>query len=270
VGDLLPGRTKVVLGMVHLRPLPGTPFYEDESFPRILDEAVLSARALYEGGAAGCLVQTVDRVYRVDDDSDPARTVAMGLIVRAIVEATDAEFHIGVQLMHNAVKSSLAVAKVAGGSFVRASALVGMTLTPHGLVHAAPMDVMQYRARIGAGCIRVFADVSSMHFSWLGGGAGPEDVARGAKLVGADAVVVAHRDESRVLAMVAAVRAAVPDMPIILGGYTNHQNAARLLAVADGAFVGTCLEKGGWGGKVDVDRVRAYMELVRGLGPSER
>lgn len=255
--------------MIHLRPLPGTPFYENESFPRILDEAVLSARALYEGRAAGCLVQTVDRVYQVDDDSDPARTVAVGLIVRAIVEATSTEFHVGVQLMHNAVKASLAVAKVAGGSFVRASALVGMTLTPHGLVHAAPMEVMQYRERIGASRIRVLADVSSMHFSWFGGGAGPEDVARGARLVGADAVVVAHREEDRALAMVAAVRAAVPDMPVILGGYTSHENAARLLAAVDGAFVGTCLERGGWGGQIDVDRVKAYMDLVHGLGPRE-
>jgi hypothetical protein len=48
--------------------------------------------------------------------------------------------------------------------------------------------------------------------------------------------------------MIASVRKAVPGVPVILSGYTSHGNAARLLAAADGAFVGTCLERGGWGG----------------------
>jgi predicted TIM-barrel enzyme len=54
-------------------------------------------------------------------------------------------------------------------------------------------------------------------------------------------------------------------MPVILAGYTNHENAGRMLAAADGAFVGTCLERGGWGGSIDVERVRAYMDVVNGI-----
>ncbi|MDQ4078717.1 MAG: hypothetical protein M3220_21055, partial [Chloroflexota bacterium] len=71
-----------------------------------------------------------------------------------------------------------------------------------------------------------------------------------------------HPDEATTLQMVREVREAVPGMPIFLAGYTNHENAARLLAVADGAFVGTCLERGGWGGSIDEERVRAYMDIV--------
>jgi uncharacterized protein len=266
VRELVLGKGKVVLGMVHLRPLPGTPYYEEGSLGRILDDAIRSARALHEGGAAGCLVQTFDRVYRVDDDSDPARIAAMALIVRAIVEATGEEFHVGVQMMRNAVTASLGLAAVAGGSFIRAGALVGMTLTPHGMVQADPLGVMEYRAKIGARSIRILADVDSMQFHWFGGGMETADVARGAALVGADAVVVADPDENRTLAMIAAVRSAVPGLPILLGGHTNHGNAARLLAAADGAFVGSCLEKDGWGGAIDVTLVRGYMGVVRGLG----
>lgn len=72
-------------------------------------------------------------------------------------------------------------------------------------------------------------------------------------------------DENTTLAMIASVRKAVPGLPIILAGYTKHENAARLLAAADGAFVGTCLERGGWGGQIDVERVKAYVDIVRGL-----
>jgi len=37
------------------------------------------------------------------------------------------------------------------------------------------------------------------------------------------------------------------------------------MAAADGAFVGTCLERGGWGGQIDPALVRAYVDIVRGL-----
>jgi predicted TIM-barrel enzyme len=52
---------------------------------------------------------------------------------------------------------------------------------------------------------------------------------------------------------------------VILGGHTNHDNAARRLAEADGAFVGRCLEVDGWGSRVDVERVREYVKIVASL-----
>ncbi|WP_330347650.1 BtpA/SgcQ family protein [Streptomyces sp. NBC_00582] len=259
------GKRKAVLGMIHLQPLPGTPFHQEGSLSQILDTAVQSARALYEGGADGCLVQTVDRVYTTADKSDPARTAAMALIVRAIADATGEDFQVGVQLMRNALRASLAVAKVAGGSYIRAGALVGATLSANGLVQADPLAVMEYRKKIGAMGVKVIAEVDSMHFRWFGGDKTTAEVARAAKYVGADAVSLCHPDDDTTLEIIAAVRQAVPGLPVFLAGHTNHDNAARLLAAADGAFVGTCLESGGWGGTIDVEKVKAYVGIVRTL-----
>jgi membrane complex biogenesis BtpA family protein len=262
---IVPGGRKVVLGMVHLRPLPGTPYYEPGSLASIVDAAVRSASALAEGGADGCLVQTADRVYSAGEESDPARTAAMALVVSAVARAAGAGFAVGVQMMQNAVKASLAVAKVAGASYIRASAVVGATLTAHGMVQARPLEVMEYRAKIGAQDVKVVGEVGSMHFEWPGGARPVAEVARAAVAVGADAVALGHRDERRTLEMIASVRGAMPRTAVILAGYTNHENAARLLAAADGAFVGTCLESGGWGGPIDPGRVRAYVDIARGL-----
>jgi BtpA family len=101
---------------------PAHPFYAGGGLGGIVDTAVASARALHLGGADGCLVQTVDRVYSVADDADPARVAAMSLVVRAVVEAAGGEFAVGVHMLRNAVCASLAVAKVVGGSFVRVGA----------------------------------------------------------------------------------------------------------------------------------------------------
>ncbi|MGK5632264.1 BtpA/SgcQ family protein [Streptomyces sp. URMC 123] len=255
------GRT--VIGMVHLRPLPGTPFHRDGSLAETVDSAVRSALALERGGAHGCLIQTVDRVYSVADESDPARTAAMALVADAVVRATGSDFHVGVQMMRNAVSASLGVAKVTGGSFVRVGALVGQTLSPHGMVTPDPLRVMAYRRSIEGQDIGVIADIDSMHFSWFGGGKTTAEVAKAARFAGADAVSLCHPDDDTTLRMIDSVRAAAPDLPIVLAGHTHHGNAARLLAAADGAFVGSCLEGDGWGSEIDAARVEAYMDAVR-------
>jgi len=258
------GKRKAVYGMIHLRPLPGTPFYEQGSFQQTLDIAVRGAVGLRNGGADGCLVQTVDRVASVRDESDPARIAAATLVVQAIVQATGGgEFHIGVQLMRNSIKASLAIAQVAGADFVRVGAIVGMTLTPHGLIEANPLEVMEYRSKINAWKIAIIADIHSMHFQWMGPARSVADVARAALHVGADAVALADTDEDKTLQMIAEVRAAVPQARIFLAGYTNQNNVRKMMAAAGGAFVGTCLERDGWGGEIDPEKVRSYMEAAR-------
>ncbi len=47
------GKKKIVIGMVHLLPLPGTPFYQEGNVERALTKAVADATALYHGGADG-------------------------------------------------------------------------------------------------------------------------------------------------------------------------------------------------------------------------
>lgn len=258
------GKKKLFIGMLHLGVMPGTPFYEEGTYEATLQAAVEDALALDRGGADGCLVQTVDRVYSTKDEADPARVAGVANIVREIRKATRPDFLIGVQIMRNAVKASLGVAKVCGGSFVRVGTLVGATLTTHGFVEANPHDVQAYRRYIQAQDIALIAEIDSMHFKWFGGKPLTE-VAWDAKYVGATAVSLGSPDEKKTLQMVEEVKQAQPALPVMLAGYTNHENAARLLAVADGAFVGTCLEKGGWAGRIDEQRVCEYAEIVAKL-----
>jgi membrane complex biogenesis BtpA family protein len=258
------GKKKVVIGMVHLLPLPGTPFYQEGNMEQCLDKAVADATALYQGGADGCLIQTVDRVYPPGDEADYARVAAMAAITKAVADATGPAFQIGVQIMVNALKASVAVAKVCDGSFLRCTALVGATLSASGMVEARPYDFLTYRARLGANHVKLIAEVHSRHFQWLGDRPTAE-VARMAARMGAHAVEVAHADEDTNTRLVRDIKQAMPHLPVILGGYTDHDNVTRRLAEADGAFVGACFETEGWGGRVDVERVREYVKLVARL-----
>ncbi len=258
------GCRKVVIGLIHLLPLPGTPFYQPGNAERALGKAVRDAATLSQGGADGCLIQTVDRVYPTADEADYARVAAVAAITQAVAKATPPGFQIGVQIMVNALKASTAVATVCGGSFLRCTALVGATMTPSGIVEANPLDFLTYRARIGGNRLKLIAEVDSMHFHWMGDKP-TADVARIAARMGADAVEVAHPDEAVSNRLVRDVKRAHPLLPVILGGHTNHENAARRLAEADGAFVGSCLKSGAWDSDIDVERVREYVKIVASL-----
>ena len=259
------GKKKAIIGLIHLYPMPGTPFFEEGNFERSLEKAVKDSRNLFEGGADGCLIQTVDKVYPGKDEADYARVAAMAAITYAVTQNVGPEFQIGVQLMWNSLHASLAIAKVCNASFIRCTALIGATMSPFGLVQADPLSLQNYRMQLQAQNIKLIAEIEGMHFHWYGEEKPVPQIARSAAMVGAHGVEIAIADEEKSNALVREIKTAMPNLPVILGGYTNHENAARRLKDADGAFVGTCLEKEGWGGEIDVERVKKYVEIVRNL-----
>ncbi|MET7607954.1 BtpA/SgcQ family protein [Streptomyces avermitilis] len=257
---------KRLYGVIHLPPLPGTPFHVPGSLPDILDGAVRAAVTLREGGADGALLQTVDRVYGVEDESDPARVAAMALCATRAADAVGEGFDFGVQIMRHAVRASLAVAKVTGAAFVRADALVGATLSTHGWVRPDSLRIMEYRRALDAFGVELIADIDSMHFRWADVEETTGGVARRALQVGADAVCVAHPDPEATLAKIEDVRNRAPEARVVLGGFITHENAGRLLTDADGAFVSGCLTARDGSGRFDLDRVRALVDTVHGGG----
>ncbi len=258
------GKQKVIIGLIHLLPSPGTPFFEEGNFERSLEKAVKDAQALERGGADGCLIQTLDKVFPTDDQADYARVAMMAAITQAVSQVTSVNFQIGIQILLNGISASLAVAKVCGGSFLRCTALVGDGDTEWGLVKANPVNFFAYREKLAAQDIKLIAEVEGMHFHWHGKPRPIGEIAKAAAELGADAVEIAHPDEDTNLNLIRQIKQAVPGLPVILGGHTNHKNATRRLAEADGAFVGTCFEDQ-WGGSILEDKVREYVDIVRAL-----
>lgn len=260
------GKKKLVLGLIHLVPLPGTPLYEEGNLEIALDKAIKDAQALYQGGADGCLVQTVDRIYPSGDDADYARVAAMAVITHEVRKATGPEFLVGAQIMWNCITPSLGVAKATGAQFTRATALVGTTVSPFGTINADPHKVGMYRRQIGARDIAIVAEVHGYHFK----GSGSEDMplvmrARMAANAGADAIEIMDADEETNNRMVHDIKAAFPDLPVILGGKTDLENVTRRMKEANGAFVGSVFENGQWGRAIDTNIVKEYVAQVRSI-----
>ncbi len=253
---------KSILGLIHLLPLPGTPHYKPGNVELALEKALFDAHALHDGGADGGLIQPTDRTYPVGEDVDPARLAAFASIVSTVRKELPSAFELGVQILWNATRASLGVAFACGASFVRNAAFIGSSRSLYGPVNSDPIGYLNYVKQLGAQDVSLVAEIQSMHYKSLEN-MSLAKLAETAFRSGAHAVEIAEPDQVKCLEMVSEIREAVPELPIILGGHTNHANAEVLLSAADGAFVGTCFQPEGWGTNISVERVQAYMEIVR-------
>jgi uncharacterized protein len=255
------GHEKAIIGMVHLKPLPGTPDYGGD-LEAVISRAVEDAQALEAGGADAVLIQNRwDRA--VPKQRAAAETVvAVTRIAGAVRDAVAVE--IGIHLLRNDVVASLAVAALCGGSFIRAAALTGASWSSQGIIEPDTMHILHERARIRADSVAILADVWSMHYRPTVP-VRPGQLAADAQAAGAAAVVVAAPDTEEALGLIDEIRISVGAFPILLGGYTTEENIGRLLEAADGAVVGGAFEDPEQDRRVVAERVRSFMHAARGM-----
>ncbi len=256
---------KLVIGMVHLVPMPGTPFYEDGNLEKMTEKAIIDSTTLKENGADEVLLQTVDYIYPTGDDSDYVRVASLAMVSSKIREVVGPDFIIGVQLMWNCITPSLAVAKATGADFIRCTALVGSTESPFGgRIDADPLMIMEYRNKIEAKNVGMLAEISGYHFVGEYDKRKVQELAGTAMRVGADAVEVVSRDFELNERLIKDVKEA-GDYPVILGGGTTVENCKERLRYADGALVGSAFQGGNWGGNIIGSIVKDYVDNVREL-----
>ncbi len=254
------GGNKAVIGVVHVGPLPGSPFYE-RGFESIVERAVRNAIALEEGGVSGVIVENfLDRPYP-REKADPATLVSMTLVVKEVVE--NVSVPVGVNVLRNCWRDSLAIAFVLGCPFIRVNVYAETVSSDQGIIGPAAYRLQRYRKYLGAWSTRVMADVHVKHAAPIGARS-IDEVAKDAVERGcADAIIVSgSRTGIPPTPMeLRAVKNAVPTTPVIIGSGLNPENAKELLRIADGAIVGTYFKRED--GSIDVDRVRRIASIAR-------
>jgi membrane complex biogenesis BtpA family protein len=255
--------TRAVIGMVHLRALPGSPRW-DGDMAGVARAALDDARALAEGGADALMVENHGDVPFSAGRVDAATVAGMAVAITEI--RRHVPLPIGVNVLKNDARSALAVAAATGARFVRVNVHVGAVAADQGILQSEAHDSLRYRRLLGVE-IAILADVQAKHGMPLA----PvpiEQEARDCYARGlADAVVVSGvaTGEPTPMSDLKRVRGAVPDAPLLVGSGALPETVAELLSVADGVIVGTSLKRDGrLANPVDVERVRRLVAAARG------
>lgn len=231
---------KPIIGMIHLPPLPGYP--ESKGMDHAIRHAVRDLRVLEEAGVDGVLIENeYDRPHRIT--ASPETIAAMTRITRAIVQESENAI-IGCEILLNDPKASLAVTSIAGASFIRTDYFVdAMSRPEYGEFETDPKGLIEYRKSLGAEDVLILADIQVKYATMID----PRPLAESARLAceeGADALVVTGAvsgDTPRIEDLRHAMSGS--GVPVLIGSGLNAENAADLLAVCDGAIVGTTLMK---------------------------
>lgn len=251
-----------LIGVVHLAALPGSPNFGGDLKP-CLEAAASDARLLAEAGFDAVIVENFgDSPFYADNV--PAVTVAA--MTRAVSSVADAvELPVGVNVLRNDALAALSIAAATGAAFIRVNVLTGAMTTDQGLISGRAAEVMRLRSALKVD-VEVFADVMVKHAAPPPGLTIEQATADTVERAMADAVIVsgAATGDEPALEQVRRVAGAAGATPVLLGSGVTEANVAGLLAVADGAIVGTALKVDGiTTNPVDPRRAAAFVRAAR-------
>jgi len=264
------GVEKPIIGMIHLLPLPGSPGYDfvegSRGMEAVIEHALRDAEALISGGVDALVVENMwDLPYYVGMAVPPEEMTAQAVAARAIVKAVDVP--VGINVIHNGGRVTLAIAVAAGADFIRVCLLTGARVWDTGeFDRGCAAELLRWRKNLGAEHIKLFADVDKKHSVAFPG----IDLAthiEWTEFYLADALIVSGKMTGAAPELEKVRRAReLTTRPILMGSGTNADNVAEFLQYADGAIVGTALKVDGIAENlVDVERVKRYMDAVRSV-----
>ena len=254
------GTQSPIIGMLHLRPLPGSPRAEPISVIR--DRMLQDLEALVKGGVDGVILENYgDAPYfpgRV-----PPHTVSY--LTRLAMEVRgQTSLPLGVNMLRNDGISALAVAAAVAADFIRVNVYTGVRVSGEGLIQGEAHQLQRYRRELSVDVV-IFADVDVKHSTGLGAVDLADEVTETILRGRADVVIVSGKAtgfETRLNDLRLAKAAAGP-VPVLVGSGVTTATVADTLRWGDGAIVGTGFKVGGvTENPVDPDVVRALMEVV--------
>lgn len=255
------GVKKPIIGMLHLPPLPGSPIYNGKGLKEVIDRALYDANELQEGGVDALEVENFSDPTYYPEEVGPELTAAIAVISDHVIRA--ASKPVGICILADP-KASLSVAHAVGAKFVRATFFTEASVDVSGLVCPKPHELLRFRKFLDPS-IKIFTDVHIKHSAPLVNRP-LGDSALDAKYFLSDAVIISgtHTGKETKLEDLKEAKDAVEDFPVLVGSGFRKEQAEKILAIADGAIVGTSLKKDGVSSNVvDRNRVRELMEVIK-------
>ena len=236
----------LLIGMVHLPPLPGAPGFDGDR-NTIYERLQEDATALEADRIDGIMLENYgDTPFY--PDRVPRHVVAdLAALAASLRDQLSIPF--GVNVLRNDVRSALGIAAATGGAFVRVNVHTGARLTDQGIVEGMAHETLRLRDRLDAD-IAILADLDVKHSAPLAERSLEETFGDLVERGGADAIVVSGTGtseavETEFLDRVIECRDARGfDIPVLVGSGVTPETVPELLSIADGAIVGTDLKHG--------------------------
>ncbi|XP_043998904.1 uncharacterized protein F13E9.13, mitochondrial isoform X1 [Gambusia affinis] len=254
----------VVIGMIHVKALPGTPLC-CLNMLQIVKEACREAEVYLEAGIDGLIIENMHDVP-YSFNVGPEVCACMTAVCSAVRHVCPT-LPLGVQILSSANQQALAVALASGLDFIRAEGFVFSHVADEGLLNACAGDLLRYRKQIGADGVQIFTDIKKKHSSHaLTADVTIKETARAAEFFLSDGVIITgaatgdQADPCELTDVFQSVK-----IPVLIGSGVTYDNVDNFLD-ASGMIIGSHFKLGGhWTNAIDPDRVKRFMAKIHHL-----
>ena len=252
-----------LIGVIHLRPLPGSPGWLG-SMAEVCDLAAADASAYLEGGFDAVVIENFGDIPFTKTQVAPETVAAMARAADSVRGAISGKLPIGFNVLRNDADTALGLCAACDGSFIRVNVHSGAMVTDQGVIEGDAYASVRKRTTLCPN-VKIFADVLVKHAAPLGDipleHAASDTWHRGK----ADALIASGVGTGQATSLddLRRIRKACPDVPLLVGSGATAASAAELLTVADSLIVASALKKDGvLAAEVDIERVKAFREAA--------
>ena len=260
---------KPIIGMIHLKPLPGSPLYDPQKcdFEKVLEIALNEAKILKEEGVDGLQVENIWDYPYLPGEKIGYETVAC-LSIAASEVRKETGLPVGINCHLNGGDASLSAAVASGAQWIRVFEWVNAYISHTGITEGIGYQLARKRSFLRSTEICFFCDVHVKHGShYIIHDRTIEEQAFDAESEGAE-VLICTGFETGIAPTPERISSfkKSTSLPVILGSGINEKNAYELLNISDGAIVGSYFKtEGNWKNTIQRDRVAKFMEIVQKL-----
>lgn len=272
--SLFSEKRPAVIAALHLPPLPASQHPAAQPINKVLSAALRNAEKAVKAGVPALYLQDLGD-FPLSPEPEP-HSVAVMSVVGAAIRREFPSLVLGVCMMSHAAKEPLAIAQAIGAQFVRIKVYVGAMVKAEGLLEGCAYDAIQYRSKIKAEDILILADVYDRSGQPLVRLPLIEEARHAAVFGRADGLILTGLSMDESLDMLAKVRGANFEVPLLLGGGATVENIADVLKLADGVVVSSAFKSiSGWTKEALVaeweqERIDAFMNKVREISENDQ
>lgn len=262
------GTERPIIGLLHLRELPGDPFYpNDGSIDDVIAAAEADLAALQDGGVDGVLV-TNEFSVPYQKHVSPVTIAAMGCVIGAIKGQLRVPF--GAEAIYDG-DATMDLCAATGAAFTRC-VFTGAWAGDGGIVDRDVAETLRRKRSLRLDDLKLFYFITSEGEQSLDGRGTVEMAETLLFNVRPDAYVVGGSGPGRpaTTQLFRDVASVSRGVPVVCGTGCREANAAEVLGVCSGAFVGSALKRDGvFENPIDEARVASFMQVVRNIRGEE-
>jgi len=256
---------KPIIGMIHLKALPGTPKFND-NINEIIDSALNEVEIYKSAQIDGLAIENMHDVPYLKNDVGHEISSIMSIIAYEVKKLSN--LPCGIQVLSSANKTALAIAKNANLDFIRAEGFVFGHLADEGYIDANAGELLRYRKTIDAEHIAVFTDIKKKHSSHtITSDVDIVETAKAAEYFLSDGLIITGISTGKSANMdeINAIKKAC-EIPVIVGSGVTIDNVSEYLSNSDALIVGSYFKKDGfWANALEQDKIARFMDEVNGL-----